>query len=116
MDFFMLAIAAKTLAASPGSGIASALVRFADIHEPNTWYIKALPFPAPQGAPPEKNSDHQAAPGPEPNGSAAPEPDKIAVCEGNVNFDMHTGLGCTELVAEPHLARHMARDFNALSD
>ena len=61
------------------------------------WHIKAPPYPAPQAVPPENLPDHQAASGPEPNGRVAPEPDKIAVCEGNVNFDMHTGLGCTEL-------------------
>ena len=54
------------------------------------WYIKAPPYPAPQAVPPENLPDHQAASGPEPNGRVAPEPDKIAVCEGNANFDMHT--------------------------
>ena len=54
------------------------------------WCIKAPPFPAPQAVSPENLPDHQATSWPEPNGSAAPEPDKIAVCEGNANFDMHT--------------------------
>ena len=54
--------------------------------------FKAAPFPAARAVPPEFPPDHQAASGPEPGAFAAPEPVKIAVCEGNAR--VHLLISC----------------------
>ena len=46
------------------------------------WHMKAPPFAAARAVSPGILPDHQATSEPEPNALAAPEPDKIAVCEG----------------------------------